>query len=313
VRDLDVFIDLFFRPIKAAQAGGQLKLSEQDFREVFSNIDVIATLHQLLLVDWERAVATSASSGGARLAEAFCGHAPMLKHSYAQYVAAFARSSEQLEALPQRDRKLAALLESAQRDERARGLDAGAFLIMPIQRLPRYEMLFSELRKASQPGDPAVDAASLTALDEALASVRQLTVHVNEQRRRTDSMAKLAEVQRQLPRNRSAIALAPGRELRLEAALRVKSSLSRESDRFKEQRVTLFSDALLWQSMDDRVKGLLAVTGVHTANPEGPDEHVLLVLGTDRVSGQPVELALSFASAVLLEQWRAGIADAVGK
>lgn len=70
-----------------------------------------------------------------------------------------------------------------------------SFLIMPVQRIPRYELLLRDLRKATP---EAHKDAELIA--EALARVEAVNRSINEKMRRADQARKIAELSAQVRR-----------------------------------------------------------------------------------------------------------------
>jgi hypothetical protein len=85
-----------------------------------------------------------------------------------------------------------------------------SYLIMPVQRIPRYELLLKELRrtieaerKEHQAGGQSKAyvtelSTDIEQLDEALSKVQAIAQHVNEQKRKAEQVAALQSVQRRI-------------------------------------------------------------------------------------------------------------------
>ena len=69
----------------------------------------------------------------------------------------------------------------------AKGLDLRSFLIMPVQRMPRYSMLLQELLSCSL----GLEAEEEEHLRDALAIVKEVAMHSNEQKRSADQVDEL--------------------------------------------------------------------------------------------------------------------------
>jgi hypothetical protein len=65
-----------------------------------------------------------------------------------------------------------------------------SYLIMPVQRIPRYELLLRELKRYTLKTDPGYPA-----LEEAFDKIKAIASHVNEEKRKIESMSKLVEIQ----------------------------------------------------------------------------------------------------------------------
>lgn len=78
-------------------------------------------------------------------------------------------------------------------------------LIVPIQRVPRYRLLLSELLSHTSESD-----AEYPVLCEALKQVEAVAVHINEQIREQENMQIMIRIQRSLAHGRPRIVI-PGR------------------------------------------------------------------------------------------------------
>lgn len=68
-----------------------------------------------------------------------------------------------------------------------------SFLIMPVQRLPRIEMLLKDLLKHTDENHP-----DYFELSKAFEGISELTAFVNEKKREAENFEKMAAVQRKM-------------------------------------------------------------------------------------------------------------------
>jgi hypothetical protein len=108
---------------------------------------------------------------------------------YVPYAARYDGALAAIADAQQRQPRVRALLEAAAELRRVRRLDVGAFLIMPIQRLPRYGLLLRDLLRYTWDTHP--DRAALA---DALARVQAATAALNEARRREEARRRTQAV-----------------------------------------------------------------------------------------------------------------------
>lgn len=70
-----------------------------------------------------------------------CVRYPSFLALYSTYVTNYPTSIAAMKRLQSEDRRFAAFLNKQKQNERCAGLDLTSFLIMPVQRVPRYKML----------------------------------------------------------------------------------------------------------------------------------------------------------------------------
>ncbi len=83
------------------------------------------------------------------------------------------------------------------KDKRVRGQQLASFLIMPIQRIPRYKLLLDELLKRTEATHPDHEIIS-----KALVGVGAVATHINEavrQRENRDAILKLQDMFKENP------------------------------------------------------------------------------------------------------------------
>lgn len=158
--------------------------------DIFGNIELIHNLHLELLKTLEARMAewTPLQVVG----DIFVQYAPFFK-LYTQYCSGYAGALDTLQALRRSDAAFARFLKTAQEDPIAQNLDINSFLIMPVQRIPRYSLLLEELLKVTPDTHP-----DHTPLLKAIALVRDVASHVNEGIRASEAQIKVVQLQSSL-------------------------------------------------------------------------------------------------------------------
>ncbi|PAA75729.1 hypothetical protein BOX15_Mlig007985g2, partial [Macrostomum lignano] len=207
---------------------------------VFGNLAQIVQLNRELLEllqrqrkqQSHRPESTSRDSIGA--AHAFCQLAPYLK-IYSVYARHHMRAQAILERQMAASSRLLGFVRRAEsRPEVQMRLDA--LLIMPVQRVPRYELLLTQLLRCTPTGHP-----DYPTLQRSVAQVSEVARHINDTVRSQQSAEELLAVQRSL---RSAPKLlAPGRTLVKRGQLK---KVDRAGGQARERDVMLFTDILLY-------------------------------------------------------------------
>merc|ERR1712137_1319234 len=162
-------------------------LKKQYITEIFSNIDQLQSLHSNILEDLQKCVESWEEESC--IAAVFMTLVPYLKlyKAYcANYNGAVLRVSERSNS----SHKFASLLQAKKETV---GFDLCSLLIQPIQRIPRYRLLFEELLKHTPPEHPDYAPISNT-----LVSIQEVAKYVNESVRAKENQDKLLQIQESL-------------------------------------------------------------------------------------------------------------------
>jgi RhoGEF domain/PH domain len=222
-------------------------LSDSEVRAVFANIDQIIPYHKIIADELEVED---------EVCYVFRKYAPYLK-IYTLYVNNYDHACDVL-ARFKKNKKFQAFLEEKRNDPECGGLDLMSFLIMPIQRIPRYRLLLQELKKVTSSTD--VEHA---VLDEALGLIRDIATHVNESKRQAESQSKIIEIQNRIYGEFDNL-LEPGRTLVREGAVMLKKRSS------KPMHLFLFNDLVLWTTPTYHFAGSYAVQDCDVSHFEHP-------------------------------------------
>lgn len=138
VESLNVVCDIWLAGLQASDV-----LSPEQLQALFSNIQVIRSFNKEFyhvledrLDKWEDSTT---------LADLFVKHAPFFR-MYTQYVLNHDKAGDLLSELSKVNRFIK-ICEAIGKDVKVKGLELSSYLIMPIQRIPRYKLLLTELKK----------------------------------------------------------------------------------------------------------------------------------------------------------------------
>jgi len=134
-------------------------------------------------------------------------------------------------------------------------LDLMSYMIMPVQRVPRYVLLLKELSKYTSPSH-----SEWQAIEDALLKIKDVTADINEAKRQMEHMTRLMEVQSRIQGEFGTLVV-PHRRLIREGKLQEMTSTRLFGSLKPEPRVFfLFSDILLWTTDSYKFKGYVQNT-----------------------------------------------------
>lgn len=230
VKSCDKIVKEFYEPLKRLiTAGGVPSLSDGDLSTIFSNICLISALNHKFL---EQLKATDTADLGSFFLE-FVHFFKM----YGQYARNHSVAVERLNNVRQRSSKNEGLFASLEKGSKA---TLESLLIMPIQRIPRYEMLLREITKHTDPS-----SADYNNLTKALSLVHEVATHMNEMIRSYENSTKIRYIEKRFVT--SPRFLAPGREFIREGHLKKRGRKSKQDYKF-----FLFNDLVAYASLSRR-------------------------------------------------------------
>jgi hypothetical protein len=113
-------------------------LSDEEIHAIFSNVEIIFEYQKEFLKGIENSVLESPD--GSQLGTVFAGLAPFLK-TYTVYSSNYQNSINTLEKCFAKNAAFVKFLKECKEKPASRSLNISAYLIMPIQRIPRYVLL----------------------------------------------------------------------------------------------------------------------------------------------------------------------------
>eukprot|EP00732_Lithocolla_globosa_P002092 Lithocolla_globosa_v1_NODE_1259_length_2726_cov_7.700112.p1 type:complete len:520 gc:universal NODE_1259_length_2726_cov_7.700112:1040-2599(+) len=179
-------------------------INDEESKQIFINwLDLLSFHDKILLPEIKSRVESWSAIG--KIGDIFVKRASKLD-MYVHYVNKYDEAEQHLLKLKERP-AVKEVLTDGLKDPRSRGLDLKSFLIMPIQRLPRYSMLLSDLLKYTPKSHP--DHANL---ENAVAKIKQAAALVNEKKREYDHQKELELISEKLEGTTSSL-VAKGRHL----------------------------------------------------------------------------------------------------
>jgi pentatricopeptide repeat protein len=193
IADIQGFYDVLVKPL--AQKWNPSVVSEASpvFQSLESATSTILTVAKALLREMQEAEANGEFA--ATIGTIFATWSPMLK-SYSDFITMHSSVAEEYRTL-QTSKKfrnlVSSLLAKKEQQEKLRNLTFEDLLIMPIQRVPRYEMLLHNILKESSPSEPGYDALKI-----GLSAIKKTANHLNQSISRKEAQDQVAAIQKQL-------------------------------------------------------------------------------------------------------------------
>lgn len=193
----------YLNPLRMAAQRGKPVISLAKIALIFSNIEFIISINTEFLNKLRpRLTQWNATQ---LVADLVIEVVPSLKYTYTQYVNNYDQALKTLNwciqkedafnhFLSEREMVSTASRNNAQhKGPQSAGLSLPAYLIMPVQRLPKYELLLSELLRHTAEEHP-----DRTNLELALQQIRETTQFVNENKRNAENLSRLLSLQNQI-------------------------------------------------------------------------------------------------------------------
>lgn len=200
-KSLDIVVEVYVKPLREAKI-----ISQQDMDTIFSNIETIHQIHQRLYLDLKplfcpetEAPATapqpddstqpkldkrpsfydSATKSDSKtqksLGDLLRAFIPFFK-MYTVYINSFDNANKRITDLQNSSKKFTQFLNDCKARPECKKLDLVSFLIMPIQRLPRYELLLRDILRNT------ADASEHAKIEQVFNTVAEVNKHVNSEK-----------------------------------------------------------------------------------------------------------------------------------
>jgi len=222
---LETINQVFLEPLQNSQV-----VPPDILLRIFSNIMEVVDFHRNLLVAIEARVLNwypYQQIGG--LFQAAVGQ--FMVH-YKSYVGNYNDSMRALGKAMEKE-EFEVFLHNAKKNPRCNLLELVDLLIMPVQRLPRYQLLLQDLLQHTE-----ASMQDFIPLRSAVEDIKLTTNQINEHKRKADSTARILVVQEKIQSRSKVTLLQPGRVLVREGLLGAVSSTGQE----RKIYVFVFSD-----------------------------------------------------------------------
>jgi hypothetical protein len=235
VQHLKTLDELYYTPLlRLAQASeSDVILTKAEIQLLFSNLSLILALNTKLRDDLLKKLEKSPwDEEQTTVGDVFTHFGHFFK-MYKEYVLNHKKAEEWLQtASSVKRKKVHQFLSDCKNNPKCKGQTLSSYLIMPVQRIPRYRLLLEELKKATP--DTHKDHSHLV---KALDLIRQVAVEINEFVRSVDSQDAVAALQAKF--KGGILLVKPGRRL-------IKHGiLTKISKIVKQFHFFLFDDLLL--------------------------------------------------------------------
>jgi CRP-like cAMP-binding protein len=176
-------VQIYIEPIRAAHGTASPIVTADDEVKIFSTIDRLIPINTALADSLEERGATR--DPDAVVGDAFLKFTDTLG-AYLQYVNMFDLSHDRYTANLKTNKSFRAFCDACAAHELSAGLPLNAYLIMPIQRSPRYVLLLDELVKTTPESH-----ADYEPLTKALRLIRAFTDMLNRRKRELEDAKQL--------------------------------------------------------------------------------------------------------------------------
>jgi len=189
VSGMQVLRDFFLTPLKqAAKDKKTCILDEAKTKEIFSNLEQIIMINETFLKGLESA--SSAGNGSFQIGKLFKEITPYMK-AYSTYINNYDNAFEAVEKYEKGLPKFADFLEKVYAKKEVNRFKIDSFLILPVQRIPRYKLLLVDLLKSTPD-----DHQEKKEIEKVLEEIIKIAAYVNEGKRKNENSKVLLDLAR---------------------------------------------------------------------------------------------------------------------
>eukprot|EP01130_Rhizamoeba_saxonica_P004937 TRINITY_DN1994_c1_g1_i2.p1 TRINITY_DN1994_c1_g1~~TRINITY_DN1994_c1_g1_i2.p1 ORF type:complete len:559 (+),score=106.95 TRINITY_DN1994_c1_g1_i2:185-1678(+) len=175
-----VLEEIFYQPLDTLSSFQDAVISKHDVDLIFGNVPKIRKSNQRLLHLLEE-------SQDSNISQIFLSMMEKLKKSHKPYLENFTKARVRKEYLVEHNRDFERFLRVIRHATPCEGKTLADILIMPVQRMPRYEMLLNDLLKYTPDDHP-----EYTSIQEALTKLHEISVFMNENNRRIEVLRQVS-------------------------------------------------------------------------------------------------------------------------
>ncbi|KAL9906287.1 protein ECT2 isoform X1 [Glossina fuscipes] len=184
---LDTIVNLFKNPLEMSVKNNDALLSKSKIKAIFGNFLPIHEVHQSML---ERLRAIHAKwSEDCLIGDIILQHRDDLIKAYPPYVNFFEQMKETLIQCDQEYPRFHAFLKINQIKPECGRQRLQDLMIRPVQRLPSVSLLLNDILKHTSKSNP-----DYLPLEEALKAIKEVTMHINEDKRKTESRIAIFDI-----------------------------------------------------------------------------------------------------------------------
>jgi FYVE/RhoGEF/PH domain-containing protein 5/6 len=228
-----ILIEVYKGPLLSAQKAGHVQVKEDDAVKVFGPIESVLAVSDIILAALEERI-VNWDSETQLIGDVFVKYGDLLK-VYATY-AREQQAAKIAQSHCTTSKTYHAMLKISQQFPACQSRDLSSLLIMPIQRIPRYELLLRDFIKATPTTHP-----DMPLLNQALTKIKSVAEQVDRSVEEYKQLEKLLAIQASFSGGSSVDLVKPGRRFIREGSL---IKVCRRAN--KTRKFWLFSDILLY-------------------------------------------------------------------
>jgi len=226
---------VFLHPLSEASTKDHKQiLKPEEVKLIFSVIETIKNLNLTLSIQLEERMKNWGPDSC--VGDIINKNSAFLK-MYSTYINGFSNAMVTISKCKDKNSDFANFLENATKNSTNK-LDLHSYLIMPVQRLPRYVLLLTELLKHTPTSHPGHHT-----LTEALGKVKEVADFVNEAKRSAENAQEVLAIQESLSGDRFAPIMAPHRKFETKGTVTYYQAT--KSFRPKPLQYFLFNDLIV--------------------------------------------------------------------
>jgi hypothetical protein len=190
VQQLNMLFTAVIQPLTQLAGGKTEILTRAEILSMFSNAEVIMNCHFKLMHSLRERMAGWKSNP--RLGDVFLENTSFFK-LYKHYVNNFDKSVIALKECRSQNKRFKEFLEKLEYTERLSKLSLDSFLILPVQRIPRYVLLLKELLRVTPSTHPDHED-----LGHAHDAARELADYINRNKSDADTLNQIYAIKEQI-------------------------------------------------------------------------------------------------------------------
>ncbi|XP_016925928.3 protein ECT2 isoform X3 [Drosophila suzukii] len=184
---LDTILNLFKNKLEELAETNDPLLNKSEIKTIFGNFLPIHEVHQSMLEHLRKLHANWRED--CLIGDIIIQHRDELIKAYPPYVNFFEQMKEQLQYCDREYPRFHAFLKINQTKPECGRQGLQDLMIRPVQRLPSISLLLNDILKHTSSGN-----ADHSRLEEALKAIKQVTLHINEDKRRTESRMAIFDI-----------------------------------------------------------------------------------------------------------------------
>ncbi|KAM7359032.1 epithelial cell transforming 2 pebble isoform 3-T4 [Cochliomyia hominivorax] len=184
---LDTIVNLFKNPLEEIAETNEALLNKSEIRAIFGNFIPIHEVHQSML---ERLRSIHSKwTEDCSIGDIILQHRDDLIKAYPPYVNFFEQMKETLITCDTQNPRFHAFLKINQTKPECGRQSLQDLMIRPVQRLPSISLLLNDILKHTNKNNP-----DYTRLEEALKAIKEVMMHINEDKRKTESRMAIFDI-----------------------------------------------------------------------------------------------------------------------